>query len=493
MQDRPEPQPSGGGRSLLSGRLATLLDGERLTWAAGLCIAVIQGFLLVRAYRIAPDDAMFYGVALRGLDAAWAETLNTAMHQGRVGAFVIIPINIAATFLSDHVAFRWLCVALNFAVFLLFSLWAARVLAANCSAAIFLGLVALTVTDYFHFSPVSFPLQNTLPFLAILAGRLLLVRPVPPARPALPMSVSVPGMVLFILGMIATEYGFMLGTGLLAFEMMRHRLAAESQVAPRPRVVIRRFAGDLAACALVLMIYFAWRFFYPSSYDGNQLASLMRLPYAIATGLAHMVMPLALPYATLLRPIPFPGAAWAFAALVPGVIAALGLFAARRELPALARPLTVAVTAVACALYVVFPVSMTLKQQERCFERYGCAFLDSQMAYLFMVAACVAIAAWILALTAQHRRDRVAAALSVAFGIAAAFTFYDNKRLTDDMRRISDVWDNAQMRVCEGEPTPPLAALFDPGGTTAMHEDVDREAFWTLFRDRFRPGCAAAQ
>ncbi len=469
------------------------MQGERLTWAAALCLALIQGALLVRAYRIAPDDAMFYAVALRGLDAAWAETLSTAIHQGRIGAFIIIPINIAAAFLSDHVTFRWLFVALNFAVFLLFALWAARVLAVNCAAAIFLVLVALTVTDYFHFSPVSFPLQNTLPFLAILGGRLLLVRPVPPARPALPMSASVPGMVLFILGMIATEYGFVLATGLLVFEMMRHRLAAESQVAPRPRVVVRRFAGDIAACVLVLLIYFAWRFFYPSSYDGNQLASLTRLPQAFATALAHMLVPFALPYVNFFRPIPFPPIIWAVVAIVPGIVAGLGFFAARRQMPTIARPLTVAITGIACGFYVVFPVAMTLKQQERCFERYGCAFLDSQMAYLFMGAAIVALAAWLLALTSPERRDRMALALSVAVGIGAALTFYDNKRMTDDMRRISDVWDDAQVHVCDGEPTPPLATFFDPRGNAAMHEDVDREAFWTLFRDRFRPGCAAAQ
>lgn len=459
-------------------------------WAAGLVLAIVQAALLVRGYRIAPDDAMFYSVALSGWDSAKAQTWEVAIGQGRIGAFVIIPINIMAAYLSDHLAFRWLCAGLYFLVFLLFSLWTARVLAASCASAVFLLLVALNVTDYFHFAPVSFPLQNTIPFLAVVAGRMLLLRPPPPARCRTHLPTAIPGMALFAFGMLATEYGFLLGSSMLAFEMARHRMMTAGLVRPRLRVVFRRFAGDVAVCLLILATYFAWRAGFPSGYDGNQMAALTRLPQGVATGLAHVVVPFALPYANVFRPMAWPAWYWIVAALAPGVVAGLALHAARDRLADIRRPLAVAGVATACAFYVVMPVAMTLKQQERCFQRFGCAFLDSQMAYLWIGVAIAAVGGWLLSrAAARGRGSHAAVILATLFGVGTAATVYNNKRLTDDMQRIAEVWSSARLAVCANGLAPPFADHFDPGGVAPMHEQVDRETFWSLYHDRLRPGC----
>lgn len=355
---------------------------------------------------------------------------------------------------------------------------------------VFIVLVALNVTDYFHFAPVSFPLQNTIPFLAVVAGRMLLPRPPPPARCKTHLPTAIPGMALFAFGMLATEYGFLLGSSMLAFEMARHRMMTAGLVRPRLRVVFRRFAGDIAVCLLVLATYFAWRLGFPSSYDGNQMAALTRLPQGVATALAHVVVPFALPYANAFRPMAWPAWYWVVAALAPGVVAGLAFHAARDRLAAIRRPLAVAAVATACAFYVVMPVAMTLKQQERCFQRFGCAFLDSQMAYLWIGVAIAAVGGWLLARAGERGRGRQAAViLATLFGLATAATVYNNKRLTDDMQRIAEVWNSARDAVCAGDLAPPLATHFDPGGVAPMHEQVDRETFWSLYRDSLRPHC----
>ncbi|MBL8583263.1 MAG: hypothetical protein JNL61_13690 [Rhizobiaceae bacterium] len=477
------------------GRLSTARSiaatgGDSLIWAAGLCLAVANGALLVRGYRIAPDDAMFYAFALRGWDAVMAETAKTAYEQGRMGSFIIIPLNVAAAYLSDHLAFRWLCVALNYAVFALFALWAERVLATRCAAVLFLILAALNVTDYFHFSPVSFPLQNTVPFLAVLGARLLAFRAatMPPAFRR--CAAVLVGWALLLFGMIATEYGFLLATAMLACEIVVRALRQRAETGLlRPAVVARFFAPEIAACALALALYVAWRVGHPSTYGGNQFAGPERLPQGLLTAAAHVFVPVALPYANLLRPLPFPAPVWMVVAASAGLVGAVAAHAAQGRLTVIPRPLAVAGMSMACAFYVVLPVAMTLKQQERCLQRFGCAFLDSQMAYLFMGVAIAAMAGWLLTRFRPTPRGGIALTLSVAFGFAAALTFFNNLRMTNDMRRIADVWDRAQTAVCAQELPLPLATYFDPGGAAAMHEQVDREAFWTLYRDHHRPLC----
>lgn len=460
-----------------------VLRKDRFVWAIALALAALQATLLIRGYRITGDDVTFYEAALHGLAASMELTQAIAAGQGRIGAYIIIPINIASAYLSDWLAFRLLAVLLYFLAFFLFSGWVQKLLGKPVAAAIFLFLVVFNINDYMHLPPVSYPLQNTIPFLAIIGARLHLLRQDSGEGASKRRAGHVGALAAFGAGMVASEYGFLLGTAMLGSEYLRDALRGGKLSAGMRLAFSRAYWPSLLVCLLVLAAYIFWRLAFPSNYDGNQLAPLTRLPHGLLTATAHILTPYALPYGSFQRPLGYPGGVWPMAALAVGIAAAAGFLAARPSLAAIRRPLTIMAIALLAAFYTVLPASMTLKQQIACFEHLGCAFLDSQIAYLATAVAGAAGVAWLITRPGTDvGQKRLTLFLSVLVGVGAAFAFYHNKRVSDDMQRLADVWQAAVHTACRNDlPVGKLDSIFDPEAALNTYPGFDREAFWQAF------------
>jgi len=475
------PAPTGGTAAGAEER-----SRERVVWLAALVLAAAQAALLMRGYRITADDVLFFDAALRGFGAARDLTWSLAEGQGRIGAFIIIPINIVSAWLADWAAFRLLGIGLYFLVFLLFGIWFQRLSGQRIATLLFLLMVAFNVTDYLHLPPIAFPLQNTIPFLAILAGRLHLMRQ--EHGTALTRAAA---LAAFGFGMVATEYGFLLGTALLACEWFQSALRSGSLAAAVRHLGDRAIWPGLLVTLIVLALYVGWRLAFPSKYDGNQLAPLSRLPHGLVTALAHMFSNYALPYVSVLRPLPYPGSGWALVALGYGAVAGAGFMAARRTMAELRHPLVLACAAFLAGLYAVLPASLTLKQQIACFESFGCAFLDSQIAYLATTIVGAALCGWLIAIPATDLgRVRLATLLACLAALGAAGSFYHDRRMTDDMAQIAGIWRAAEAKACrEDLPSEGLSQVFDPGPMLGLHPGFDREGFWRAYVAARRPHC----
>ncbi|WP_274629011.1 hypothetical protein [Arvimicrobium flavum] len=466
---------------------------SRVIWCVGIAFAAVQVSQLIRGYRITADDVAFFQAGLQGWDASVEATRGIAEGQGRIGAFVIIPINILSALASDFVSFRIFSAVLYILNFLLLSLWLERVIAHRIAAPMFLVFAAFNITDFVHLPPISYPLQNTLPFFFVIASRLYVVRGEGHSSAGTALS-----LVFFGFGMVATEYAFLLGTAMLGAEWLKQVGGRLELVSLWRGLLSTHILPGVAMAALVFAVYVGWRLAFPSRYPGNQIASFSELPRGIRTAAWHVIslhlLPyldtfISLPYSPL-RPRPLSWFSW-LGATIYGASLGMTVYLARHSFSGLRRPFVVAVLALGAAFYVVFPISLTATHQSWCLDHRVCAFLDSQLAYLAFTVFLAALGTWLIARpTAERWKMRIAIGISAFAALHAVIVFIANQRVLDAMERVTNVWESAKVTVCRHDlPQQDLSKVFDPSDLLVMHPGFDRNAFWADYVDARRPAC----
>ncbi|WP_157928880.1 hypothetical protein [Pararhizobium haloflavum] len=461
---------------------------NRTLWLMAVVLSVLQGYLFTVGYRLTADDVMSLKHGMDGWPEVWASMQRAATDQGRIGGYVLMPLVIYGAYFADSFAFRVLYVALFFGVFLLIAFWL-QILARRAVAALFfLLLVAFSVLDYQHLSPTSYPLQNTVPFLAVAGIRLALVhmRSRSP-QPGISMGEAVLCM-LFALAMLPTEYAFLLGTAMLGCEyagaLVRGRAALSLTLRNR------RFWLDVGSVLASLAIYLGWRLAHPSSYVGNMLADATALPKAGVTMAGHMFGLHLLPYTAFALDWPTVDDERLLLSVAVAALTGIAVYTGRSVLASLPRPGWLAALSLAAAAYVVLPPSLTIMQQEWCSQSQYCVFLDSRTAFIGIVAMFVGLMALVLRLPSNARAtSRLAGVIAVLVGLGAGMVHHHNLRLAEDMATKSAVWQRARHLACDPAqllPVEAAARFVDRDQVVSMHGFVDRDDFWNDYLAHLR-------
>ncbi len=250
--------------SLCSSRPAPTPTTMRHWWLAGALIALVQAMYFLPGYRLSGDDVLFFSAALHGWDAVLDFSYMVAAHQGRIGGFIIVPLNSFAALYSEYAWFRAAVIVLDFGTLALFAVWVNAVLRNGFGGLLFVFLAAFHSLDFMHLSPSAFPLQNTLPFALIFGARLLIL-----AKAWAPFKAG--AHVLMGLAMLSSEYAFLVGSAVLACEYLLFFKDTEFCSGILKVFTAPRFWTDFVIVSVVFATYVGWRLAHPSSYVGNQL------------------------------------------------------------------------------------------------------------------------------------------------------------------------------------------------------------------------------
>lgn len=467
----------------------------------GLGVLVVLQVLQFRfGHRLTADDAMFLQFLWHGWDRIWAEAEAVAKFSGRVGHYVMTPLNTLGAWVSGFTLGRLFILFSYYSVWVLFAHYLGRLLAGNrafsVSAFIVLVLLALHPLAYEHMPPNAYPLQNTLPFLVVLAVRLALMRW--PSMHWLGQLIAYGGMAA---AMLVSEFVFLFATALMAADHLAN-MAWPRRGEPQARFLgLQVRTGKLVADALVvvvvLAVYVGFRLQYPSSYEGNDPSGLANISRFFATSMLHLSA------GTVFHRLPgvdfsaVSGGAW----VASGLVALMTGFCAwglLRRMPVLSAK--AAITVLVCAgllmLYIAAPLAATARQQEWCLEMQVCGYLDSRVAFPgFGILAYALVCLWVVWFK-NGGRQALFAILACALGLVGGVNHAANSLVANDMLARVAPWSNAKTLACsipQGEAnalefwlSPAQMAAVDSGRSVSMHADMNRRVYWLEYMNFLR-------
>lgn len=451
------------------------------THAALFILVLMQVALFMQGYRQSADDAGLALVYLQGWDAIFGAAHAVAQDHGRIGMYAVGPINAVASYWSAYPIAQALFVFLHFLVLVLFAKLAGRWFGQGVGDALAVVLVVVQPLAFEHMPPNAYALQNTLPFLLVLCARLAC----PPSRaqgtrPPRFMALLCWGV--FAVSLLFNEYAFVFGLAIVSMELWLSleragpRAWSPDGLAP----VLTRHAPELVALALAVAAYATYRALHPSQYDGNTADAMDKTMRWAVTSVHHVLagtMLVRLDSSAIRLPAAGLASALAFATVAWFATRKAGLGSEVRQVS-----LASATAASVLAIAVVMPVTSTAKQQSWCLEFGSCGFLDSRMAYLWLILACVLLAHRVLQ-AAAVRLSKVAAARTFALLTAAAafITFSYNWLQSGRMSEASEPWRRADALACRPDSAGPFGPRIDPDDSVVMHAGVDREAYWRTY------------
>jgi hypothetical protein len=336
--------------------------------------------------------------------------------------------------------------------------------------------------------PLSYPLQNTLPFLALLAARCIIVvdrrRSVAACRMRLWLAHAV-----FVAAMLTTEFAFLLGTSLLAgeyaFAFARNKEKGMSGI----RTIVnlcrqKSFHHDVLGVTLALGAYFCFRWFHPSSYEGNVLDAAFEVRRVVETTVQHAYAGTVFSR-ELVDVFSLPSQALLVAAIVGGITATC-LAISLSEVRFLRSPLVIAAGSMLGIAYVTFPLAANARQQSWCLEHRACGYLDSRISYLAVAIIIMCLLSHVLRrLPMRGRSTAYIATASVLLGLVATATYARNWQEGQAMMADAGAWRRAALLACYPEAQPAtdelLLAMIDPERRIRFHPGSDRVAFWRRY------------
>ncbi|CAH1693809.1 membrane hypothetical protein [Hyphomicrobiales bacterium] len=452
-------------------------------WALALVAAALQAQPFLSGYRLTADEILFHYLSLKNTLAQNVQFISeTAAQQGRVGQFIILPINILV---SDVAAVPWARIGFLGAwggLMLLTALWVGRLCRSKAFAVLsFLMLVTYQRLGFDHMPPNSYPLQNTVPFLLILASRLA-----GGSQRSLVTNCTLSAVLC--LSMVTSEYAWVFGLGVVGCEYLANFSRGKEE--GLARLKSRGFALDVTAIAIALAIYLGYRFVHPSHYESNSPDGIWNLSALAWTSFFHVLN------GTVLLPIqwvhfaqaPWKAlAAWAGMSLLTAAVAWGAFRSLERDRPWL----IIAVVGLLFSLYMTLPVAITVRHQTWCAMAWPCAYLDTRSAFPGLAVALVAMCGWLL------RFGRIMqVVLAITLGLGSGTTYLYNLWFSQEMNKAAKAWERADALACQPPSSLPegeaLLKAVDPRGSISVHPNFPHADYWRIYIESRRADCTGS-
>lgn len=452
-----------------------------LVLIAILVVVVFQPYYF--GYRLSRDDVWFLKVGTEGFLSIRDHAILVATEQGRIGQVLMLPLNVFGSLLAGNPLWRGIFIALYVIQLLLFSVFVARVLRRDVAPFLFLLLVVLHPLVFDNMPPNAYPLQNTVPFIAVLISRLVILverQRGAPSRARIALMEA-----LFVLGMFISEFAVAFGTALLIAEYLARiqwgREAGNSWgVALRASFVPRFLLSDGLAILVALVPYGLFRWWYPSIYAGNSVGDIHKFGRVFGTAFWHIVE--GTPARFLSGGLPSAGNAELLPAVIVGAAVAFCLYRLAGPVLRIRAPWSVAAVAFLLAIYVNLPIAITVKYQQECMDWGKCGYLDSRVSYLLVVITVMCV----FSIVGRLPIRRIALGVSsILLGIAAMFVSLHNINKAKEMRQFDAVWMRANAVACVipelVQDEAGFVATVDPQGLVEMHPPSKPIEFWRAY------------
>ncbi len=446
-------------REMLSS-LDGVLRGRWRAYTSLACLLIAvgtQSWFFSYGYRLTADDAEAYYYALGPLKDALAYAHHMAVISGRIGHYIAVPANITAAYLSDFLLARIVFAFIFFGSFVAFSALISTLLRKeNLFAPLSLLYILCAPLLFNHTPPTAYPVQITLPFLAILLSRIYWCH-------AENSNLFSPVRAVFLVALImGSEYTLLFTAGVLVAEYAIRWMNQSASVFRS-----KLFRTDCAGVALALAVY-SMRFLMPVDYAGNQpdgagdpisVLTLLWLQTWNGTIFSRL---------GLVAIIPPPGVL--YATITFACVCAIAVLFSPRFAPTSGRKI---VWAAAASLFiawliVMMPPAANKRLQDWCFINNDCTYTTSRMAYYFFIPA---VFLPVIAFT-----NRIVSASIIAAVAFAGFPY--NWAVSEGQRVYVQPYVNASRYACSRSEQDQKISI-DPNATISMHAWMDRSDYWS--------------
>ena len=478
-------------------------------------VLLIQGAPFLAGYRLTADDISFHYYVMAGWSTSWDWIKSASFGQGRIVHFFDLPFALLGSYYADNFLFRVFYTGLYFGNFILVGSYASLLLlnryALRSSLLLALVLTSFHPLDYFHLAPTSYPLHVSLPVFLILVSRMGLWG----SRIDDQLRTSAREVVwlsLCFLGMMLSEYGFLIGVSCMFAEVSARTVRTAHTKGTFLGATLcwlrhRYTLKDFFIAALFLAIYFGFRSIYPSNYAGNQLAADFHVAPFLKTLFGHIYGGTSI--ASFVRYYSLIADSFSNISLVDGLfilvvfvgtflVANFCLQGIRREdefsLPT-SGFLVMALIGFLCALIVTAPVAATGMKQSWCDNIHACIFLDSRISYL---AVGVFFSALLVSAVKLLAKTRVNSSITIAFSLllstAASFSYVNNKGVEMDMKESVRAWERGKLIACGEELIPhavKISSIVDPLQRVIYPPGFGVDVYWSKYLEdqRLKRNC----
>lgn len=450
------------------------------------CIVALQAQLFTTGFRLSHDELYWHYLFLQGYDGLIEYSAEVAAIHGRVGLYLVLPLNAVAANLSEWYAFRIFTVALHFWTMYLAASFASCILRRDIKLLMFVVLVILHPLDFHHLPPNAYPLQNSVPFILVFLSRIWLWG-LYDRKTDLPWLRLFIAYFVFSFGMLFNEYATALGATLLLAEHVSLISRSYQQNGSLLRALVRtavsrRFWLDALFFASTLGIYVLFRVLNPSTYNANSLDGLHRFHETWTTLYLHVFSSTVFTRwdASLLSQIWAPTGVLLLTAIV-GVLSFFFFVNVEKPKVRARELIVVIVTCLIIAAVLTLPIAGIIKYQDWCLEGDSCVYLDSRMS-IFAVGAIVAVLCLGVFTVASNRNSRAFVTIAISFVLASvsSLTYLTNWKTEQEMEAAVSAWDRASAVAClpsaASADDQTLARLIDPAGRIPVVEGL--KGFW---------------
>jgi hypothetical protein len=469
-------------------------------------IAIIHAYFFINGFRLSADDVSYHWYAMNGITDSIKYISSKAIEQGRIVHFPDLVTSLFGAYYADYVLFRVFYVVLYFANFFLFSLYVNRAFGINYFWIMAFILFAFHPLDYFHTSPGAYPFKISFPTLLILIARLRILD-LRINNNKNDLKSNFPWFILCLFAMLFSEYAFAFALGTFLIDYVA-RVLKSNKKSSQPsllqncvkQVFSRYTLHDIYLAILFLIFYLGFRFYFPSSYDGNKLPESLNLILTLKTLTGHILGGSV--FLSFIResPIPF------FYSNTLNFIHYFLLFSyfilSYVFFENLSRRFAInsdfsqsylivffaGLFSLFTAIIVTLPVAVTDKYQTWCTMFTSCVFLDSSLSYLgfgFFIGVLI------LFISFMASKIKLVGPIVFAFVFATLTTtaLLNNIRVEQSMKSYVLGWDRAKALACFSDSTLSkyaLSSIVDPNHRISMHPNFDQDKYWSMYISKQR-------
>jgi hypothetical protein len=470
-------------------------------------LLLIQAAPFLTGYRLTADDVVFHYVLMSGWSDSWTFIKDTSIAQGRIVHLIDLPFSLLGSYYADRYIFRVFYTGIYFSNFILIGLYVSLILLNRFSRHVVLLIAVVLISfhplDYFHLAPTAYPFHISLPVFLILFSRIRLW--VLRVDGQLKFSAREAGwLFLCFVGMMFSEYGFLFGISLMFSEALIRAVRVAFGKDVFWGGIFKSFwhpwvFRDIVLTALFLALYFGFRVFFPSSYDGNAIASNLNIALFFKTLFGHIYGGTSIASFVRYKPLTFNGlSGLGFVSWIYIIFVFLGTFFVsivcissvickdKTELP-IHKNLLIALLGVFSALVMTTPIAMTGKYQSWCVDINSCIFLDSRIS--FMGIGLFIFALMVIVINVAYRLHvglLLTIAVSITIAVVASISYLNNEHIAMDMKNYVLAWDRAKKLACVPESMlqkVKVSSVVDPNRRVSYSPGFDVDNYWLKYLD----------
>lgn len=466
-------------------------------------LVFVQAGVYLSGYRLTADDVYFHNLVMDGWADSWQFIQNSAFHQGRVVQFVAAPFLLLGSYFADIWIFRLFYTALYFANFFLVGWYVALLSRLPIALFVVLVLISLHPLDFYHLPPNSYPLHLALPLFLILVSRIRLLK-IRSGEVHGSKGAEIVWLGLCLLGMMFSEYGFVFGISLMFSEAVCRIARASSSLRETGEAALNDlknpdFLKDALLSGFFLASYGIFRWFYPSTYSGNQVSEHFRPDLVLKTLFGHIyggtafaayVRDYGLLPAFIRQLSPF---YWVLllVVLIGTFIAVYACFlhigkSIKSELNQ--RLSLLIALGIIEAILVTLPLAVVDKYHDWCQNIHACLYLDSRMSFLGFGVAFTGLLILLVMFLAHSGhvwlKQGLLGFLSLLMAVLASFTFLNNLLMEERMKWYVSPWERAQRLACTSASAvwdTETAKLGKQRLLISHHTVTDLDRYWSSY------------